>query len=432
VQIAAGGNPRYNNFPMKSLFAGYYRPTAEEFDELWKKCVFIFDASVLLDLYRSTAKTREVVLSILGKLKDRIWLPYQAAWEYQENRLDVIAKERALYSELRETLDGLVTSVQQKMHNHAVESAEKIKAELESATKKILAIIDQGANEHPDLLTSDHIRETISELFNSKVGQKLDEKRLANIYQDGSRRYEQKTPPGYKDAEKGGTRQFGDLVIWTEILEKAKAIKQPVVFVTSDTKEDWWWKHGQFTVGPRPELVQEMISLANVKFYMYNVERFLSEAQKRIDTKVELIEVERAADEFKEIESKKQIGGETSSDLATDLAYLWEQQSLLYPKQSQSPDFRGAFARFARRQQLDNKPASEAGKLSVEEWMQAIEDIENRVISSSEIAVLNKSIESGDIGKLVVTCKTLKDAVRAVSVFLFITEQLHSALHSSP
>src|SRR5689334_5896221 len=149
---------------MKSLFAGYYRPTTEEFDELWKKCIFIFDASVLLDLYRSTAKTRDVVLSILGKIKDRIWIPYQAAWEYQENRLEVITKERALYSELRDTFDGLLKTVEQKMHNHAVESAEKIKAELEQATTKIIAIIDQGASDHPDLMASDHIREKITEL----------------------------------------------------------------------------------------------------------------------------------------------------------------------------------------------------------------------------------------------------------------------------
>jgi hypothetical protein len=267
----------------------------------------VFDASVLLDLYRSTAKTRDVLLSILGKIKDRIWISYQAAWEYQENRLDVIAKERALYSELRDTFDGLINSVQQKLHNHGVESAEKINAELETAVKKIKEIIDEGANKHPDLMISDHIRETITELFHGKVGKQLDEKSLMDIYQKGAKRYEQKIPPGYKDAEKGGTRQFGDLIIWMEVLEHAKLTKRPVIFVTSDTKEDWWWKYGQFTVGPRPELVQEMAAFANEKFYMYNVERFLSEAQKRVDTKVESKEVKQAAEEFKEIEQKRKF-----------------------------------------------------------------------------------------------------------------------------
>ena len=108
-------------------------------------------------------------------------LPYQAGWEYQENRLKVIAEERALYSELRKTLDGLVKDVQQKMHNHAVESAEKIKEELEASVTKIVGIIDQGANEHPNLIAQDHIREQITQLFDGKVGTKLDEKRLSAI-----------------------------------------------------------------------------------------------------------------------------------------------------------------------------------------------------------------------------------------------------------
>jgi hypothetical protein len=227
---------------MKSLFAGYYRPTDKEFDELWKNCTFVFDTSVLLDLYRSTATTRDVLLDLLEKIKDRIWLPYQAGWEYQENRLKVIAEERELYSELRKALDGLVKDVQQKMHNHAVESADKIKAELEAAVRKIVAIIDKAANEHPDLTADDHIRDKITQLFEGMVGTKLDDKRLVSIYQEGPKRYEQKIPPGYKDVEKGGTRQFGDLVIWNEILDYAKTSNKPVVLVTSDTKEDWWWR----------------------------------------------------------------------------------------------------------------------------------------------------------------------------------------------
>lgn len=97
---------------MKSLFAGYYRPTKEQFDELWKNCIFVLDASALLDLYRSTAKTRDVLLNILDKIKNRLWIPYQAAWEYQENRLAVIAEERKLYSELRSAVTGLANSLQ--------------------------------------------------------------------------------------------------------------------------------------------------------------------------------------------------------------------------------------------------------------------------------------------------------------------------------
>jgi hypothetical protein len=410
---------------MKSLFAGYYRPAPKEFDELWKNCIFVFDASVLLDLYRSTAKTRDVVLSILGKIKDRIWIPYQAAWEYQENRLEVIGKERALYSELRETLDGLVNSVQQKLHNHGVESAEKIKTELEAAAKKIIAIIDQGASQHPDLMASDHIREGITELFNAKVGKQLDEKRLISIYQEGAKRYEAKIPPGYEDVKKGGNRQFGDLIIWMEILEHAKSIKRPVIFVTSDTKEDWWWKHGQFTVGPRPELVQEMASIANEKFYMYNVERFLSEAQKRVDTRVGSTEVEKAAEEFKDIETKKQIAVEIPSDVVADLQYISEQSDLL-TRGVASRDFQEMFTRYLTEAMLERKFASDRIKLSAEEWADAIQNTRDRKLSENEIARLRDAITRGDIARLIRPSKDLKDASQAVSMYLALLEGLHS------
>src|SRR6185437_14851219 len=104
----------------------------------------------------------------------------------------------------------------------------------------------------------DEIRDQITALFEGRVGSRYDEKRLAEIYTLGAKRYEQKIPPGYEDTKKGGTRQYGDLVVWNEILDYGKERKRPVVFVTSDSKEDWWWKQGQFTIGPRPELIQEV------------------------------------------------------------------------------------------------------------------------------------------------------------------------------
>lgn len=35
---------------MKGIFLGYYRPTDAEFSQLWKDCLFILDAKVLLNL----------------------------------------------------------------------------------------------------------------------------------------------------------------------------------------------------------------------------------------------------------------------------------------------------------------------------------------------------------------------------------------------
>lgn len=292
---------------MRSALPGYYQPNKEEFEELWKTCAFAFDASVLLDLYRSTAKTRKTLLDILERIQHRIWVPYHAALEYQENRLEVIAKEQTVYTELRDSINTLANSFKQKMENHAIENADKIAMELENATKNIERIIEEASKEHPDLRKSDHIRDQLTKLFEGRTGSKYDEKRLAEIYALGTKRYEQKIPPGYEDAKKGGTRQFGDLIVWNEMLDYSREKKQPVIFITSDSKEDWWWKQGQFTVGPRAELAHEMMSVAGQRFYMYNAGRFLDQAESHLDTKTAAGEVKKAAEEFNEIEQKRKL-----------------------------------------------------------------------------------------------------------------------------
>jgi hypothetical protein len=71
---------------MRTTFLGYYRFTEEEFSTLWEDCLFIFDANVILNLYRYSAGTSEALLNILRGISDRMWLPHQIALEYQDNR----------------------------------------------------------------------------------------------------------------------------------------------------------------------------------------------------------------------------------------------------------------------------------------------------------------------------------------------------------
>ncbi len=66
---------------MRELFPGYYRPTQEQFQQMWQECIFVFDANVLLNIYRYTSETREELFDILESLKERTWLPHQAMLE---------------------------------------------------------------------------------------------------------------------------------------------------------------------------------------------------------------------------------------------------------------------------------------------------------------------------------------------------------------
>ncbi|WP_220493433.1 PIN-like domain-containing protein [Pseudoalteromonas sp. SR44-5] len=74
---------------MKDLFPGHFKESQENLREVWDSCVFVFDANILLNLYRYSDATRNEFLSLLEKINDRVWLPHRAAEEYLNNRLSV-------------------------------------------------------------------------------------------------------------------------------------------------------------------------------------------------------------------------------------------------------------------------------------------------------------------------------------------------------
>ncbi|MDQ3258269.1 MAG: PIN-like domain-containing protein [Acidobacteriota bacterium] len=91
---------------MKDLFTAYRRPTEEKFAEMWRLCVFAFDANMLLNIYRYTPETQEKFFAILERLKKRIWISHQAASEYFKRREDVIKSQLKVYEDVAAKLDS--------------------------------------------------------------------------------------------------------------------------------------------------------------------------------------------------------------------------------------------------------------------------------------------------------------------------------------
>jgi hypothetical protein len=116
----------------------------------------------------------------------------------------------------------------------------------------------------------------VTELFAGRVGAKPTEERLAAIRKEGEDRYAKKIPPGFEDAKKSGDGdKFGDLIIWKEMIEKAKAEKRPIIFVTDDGKSDWWHIHHGKKLGPHPYLIEEFLAATNQQFHIYELPQFL-------------------------------------------------------------------------------------------------------------------------------------------------------------
>ena len=91
---------------MRNLLPGYYRLDDERLNQMMQSATLILDSSVLLNLYRYPKQARDDFLSILRSVKERLWIPYQVALEFQENRLSVIADQVARFDDVRKLINS--------------------------------------------------------------------------------------------------------------------------------------------------------------------------------------------------------------------------------------------------------------------------------------------------------------------------------------
>lgn len=302
---------------MREKFVAYYRPTEEEFAELWEKCLFVVDANVLLDLYRYPQQVRHDFFKVFEQLSDRLWIPHQVGLEYQENRLSVIADQENKFKEVREIVEKSVQELTGKLEKlqlkkrHSTIDPSDLLSKIEKEVSTFMVQLDGLRRTQPDLISADTVRNRIDELLKGKVGEPFTQEKLNEICKDGELRKKWKVPPGYLDSGKAKNErpyyswngtiiplEHGDLTLWHQIMEHAKDAKiTHLIFVTGDLKEDWWWKTGSKIIGPRPELVNEIISKGGVScFYMYSSPSFLKYAQQYLKVDIDPESIEQVRD----------------------------------------------------------------------------------------------------------------------------------------
>ncbi|MGA2302492.1 MAG: PIN domain-containing protein [Candidatus Acidiferrum sp.] len=295
---------------MRDLFPAFFPPTEEEFKKLWSEATFAFDANVLLDLYRVTPDTQQAFFDVLQKLDGRIFLPHQSAFEYLRSRIATIAARSRAHEALKEFANKLASGFESHQNEYPSQMATECAEAAKRAANDITEIVDKSMNSQPDLLKSDDVLSKLSKIFSGKTGKPYDQAKLEETYKKGRLRYAEKTPPGFRDDTKPEPNKFGDLIIWFQLIDYAASTEKPVIFVSGDAKEDWWWKHEGRTIGPRWELGQEMHEKASVRFYMYTTPKFLDYAQQSLDVKPE--PTKKAKTEFEEIEKQDEQAADYS------------------------------------------------------------------------------------------------------------------------
>lgn len=287
---------------LRNLFSGYYLPTESDFQQLWSDAIFVFDTNVLLNLYSYPEDVRNVFFSVLGKLEDRIWVPYQVGLEFHRNRFSRIKQANQRVEKLLlmirnngEQLANEVKSIELEKRNIGISDIhDRLKA-VQDAHAALSDAVQLACDKLPPISLNDPIGEQICQLLEGRVGlPPAVQDELDKLVADAQERFDKKIPPGFADADKGEEifrdggityqRKFGDLILWRQLLNHADqhTIKK-VVFVTGDKKKDWWLTEDGKTLGPLPELVQEIKASSPVElFWMYSADQFLQNAEKHL------------------------------------------------------------------------------------------------------------------------------------------------------
>jgi hypothetical protein len=189
---------------MKKLFPGYYTPSNEEFQQLWNECIFVFDASMLLNIYRYSRETQNAFLTILEGLKDRIWIPHQAAFEFSKNRATVIEDQLNAYDDVARMLDSAYDALDKQLKTflrHPSIATAEVLAPVRSGLDAAKDALAKNKENHPDLSKGDPVGDKLFELIDGKVGVPFSNQKLLTIYKEGELRYQLQQPPGYMDTK---------------------------------------------------------------------------------------------------------------------------------------------------------------------------------------------------------------------------------------
>jgi PIN like domain len=270
---------------VREQFAAYYPPDPERRREFVAAGLVALDANVLLDLYRMNTDAREDVLGLLRQLSDRLWVPHQAALEFHRNRFAVIHDQEQVFKKLQkdvtdagEKIMGIVSNVR----NHPIIDRKALEGVIRESLGVMRSYLE-GLGQEPILsiqtaVDADPVLDAVTTLLADKVGSAYTPDEMTKVEAEGMQRVKDQRPPGYADAKKDGAQALGDYVLWRQLLDEAVKRKLPVLLVTNDQKEDWYRRLHGITIGPRTELISEMLEEAGVPFHAQTLERFLGSA----------------------------------------------------------------------------------------------------------------------------------------------------------
>lgn len=262
--------------------------------------MIVLDTNVLLSAYRFAPTARGELLSVVERIAERVWIPHRVAEEFHRNRLSVISDYDAAYvpviealNKARESLTGELAPKISQLANRAAladSDRDKLLERVTASTGEVISMVEglRGGHGLNDLRGTDEILAKFQNLFQGKTGSALDGTDHEAAIAEAKRRGDNNIPPGYvdyRDAKK--PEPFGDYLVWKQtLLEVERRSANLIIFVTGDTKEDWYQIIKGKTVGARPELVKEMLEGPGAQLIIMNTKSLLYHAREYLNAEV--------------------------------------------------------------------------------------------------------------------------------------------------
>ncbi|GAA1843447.1 PIN-like domain-containing protein [Asanoa iriomotensis] len=309
-------------------FEGYLVHSDSDVDQALVSALIAVDANVLLNLYRYNERTTEDLMTIFERVADRLVVPHQAMREFHRNRLAAIGNPAGAAQEVRTALERNQRSSHDALARWAKQVAlddeelDRLQTKVDEAFDVVREAVGRGEPNRVRADTStaeDRVLCRLSLILNGRVlACPADE---AELIAEGNRRVEARVPPGYRDADKGDANAegaAGDFLVFRQATNEAARRNLDLAIITGDEKEDWWWRHRNFAIGPRHEMVKEFFDLSGGRRLFLLTPRSLLQRSRVFDVEVSPVSVEDAARPLGDVEPAHEWTTEQGTSVAPE------------------------------------------------------------------------------------------------------------------
>ena len=222
-----------------------YFVTEKKLDDLINQgdTYIVFDTNVLLAAYQWRNATKEQIEKIINKFYNENKLKYsmQVIKEFSKNRVFLI---RERINDVANEMD-MLTNVTPLEKLIPILNGKEIYMKTQEIQKDYIRYINLYRDQLK--IIKDELKKLVSDdsffnlIYNTAQGniiKNYTNDELEELKIEGRRRFENKIPPGFKDKNKTNGNEYGDYILWKELM----SLKSNVIFGSNDEKADWCLK----------------------------------------------------------------------------------------------------------------------------------------------------------------------------------------------